>query len=331
MIHSSTVSQLTLIEVPVHRQEMSFARAVAEGLSGAQKSLPCRFFYDLDGSALFEQICDLPEYYLTRTEHRILTDYAHEIVAELGYPVALVEFGSGSSLKTRLLIDALLAQQGHLSYTPIDISSDFLRASSLALLDEYEALSIQAIAAEYSDALPVLPDLHQQPRLFIFLGSNIGNFAPSEAAAWLARVSQQMRAEDGWLIGFDLVKDPDIFFAAYNDQAGITHAFNKNLLARINRELGGDFALESFRHHAPFVEEAARIEMRLYSSQRQRVFIEALDSSFDFEMGEYIHTENCHKYSLASFQALCEGAGLVVQRQWFDSQQWFGMALLRKR
>jgi len=336
MITQRSVSGVNLIEIPVHRPEQSFSSAVAEGLSNAQKTLPCRFFYDVVGSELFEQICELPEYYPTRTEHQILERYARDMIKAVDdenhkNEVALVEFGSGSSFKTRILMNALLARQGHLDYTPIDISSDFLLDSSLTLLSEYQRLSITAIAAEYNDALRVLPELHAQPRLFIFLGSNIGNFVRQEAVALLAKMGHQMRAEDRLLIGFDLVKDRDILFAAYNDAAGVTADFNKNLLARINRELGGDFDLDQFAHDAPFVEEHARIEMRLISRCAQSVYIEALEQSFSFSEFEYIHTENSHKYSPESFATLCDAAGLAIQEEWVDERTWFEMALLRRK
>lgn len=336
MITQRSVSGVNLIEVPVHRPEQSFSSAVAEGLSKPQKTLPCRFFYDAVGSELFEQICELPEYYPTRTEHQILERYAGDMIEAVDHEnhkneVALVEFGSGSSFKTRILMDALLARQGHLDYTPIDISSDFLLDSSLTLLSEYERLSVTAIAAEYNDALRLLPELHAQPRLFIFLGSNIGNFVRQEAVALLAKMAHQMRAEDRLLIGFDLVKERDILFAAYNDAAEVTAAFNKNLLARINRELGGDFDLDQFTHYAPFVEEEARIEARLISRCTQSVYIEALEQSFEFEEGEYIHTANSHKYTPESFAVLCDAAGLAIQEEWLDERTWFEMALLRRK
>ena len=339
MITQRSVSGVTLIEVSLDRSEQSFSSAVAEGLSNAQKTLPCRFFYDTVGSELFEQICELPEYYPTRTEHQILERYADDMIKAVDdknennqNEVALVEFGSGSSFKTRILMNALLARQRHLHYTPIDISSDFLLDSSLTLLSEYDArLSITAIAAEYNDALRVLPELHHQPRLFLFLGSNIGNFEQQDAVALLAKMADQMRAEDRLLIGFDLVKDRAILFAAYNDAAGVTAAFNKNLLARINRELGAHFDLDQFTHHAPFVEEQARIEVRLISRCRQSVYIEALDQTFEFEEGEYIHTENSHKYTAKSMAALSDAAGLAIQEEWVDEHTWFAMALLRKK
>ena len=324
------VSGVNFIELPRDRGGEDFTSAVVEGLSQPQKILPCRLFYDSDGSQLFEQICKLPEYYLTRTEQKILEDNVPEMVKAAGHNVALVEFGSGSSLKTRLLINAALDCQRHLHYTSVDISSDFLRRSSLSLLNEYERLSITAIAAEYNDAIPILPH-HEGPRLILFLGSNIGNFDSEEAVAFLRRIGHQMNREDRLLIGFDLLKELSIIEAAYNDAAGVTAAFNKNLLARINRELGGAFVLDDFEHAAPFVEDRARIEMRLISRCHQSAYISTPEQAFHFEADEYIHTENSHKYTIESFAGICHAAGLEIQAQWLDERAWFAVALLRKQ
>lgn len=323
-------SGVEFIELPRDRDGENFACAVVEGLSQPQKILPCRLFYDADGSQLFEQICKLPEYYLTRTEQNILEDNVTEMIDAVGRNLALVEFGSGSSIKTRLIINAALDCQSHLHYTSVDISTDYLRASSFSLLNEYERLSITAIAAEYNDAIPILPN-HEGSRLFLFLGSNIGNFGGEEAVAFLRRIGNQMNREDCLLIGFDLLKDRRIIKAAYNDAAGVTAAFNKNLLVRINRELGGTFALDDFDHAAPFVEEGARIEMRLISRLRQTVHISTPKRAFKFEPDEYIHTENSHKYTIRSFSQISRAAGLEMQSQWLDERAWFAVALLRKR
>ena len=324
------VSGVKFIELPRDQEEGNFTSEVVEGLSLPQKILPCRLFYDADGSQLFEQICKLPEYYLTRTEQKILEDNVSEIIDAVGHNLALVEFGSGSSVKTRLLIDAALDCQRNLHYTSVDISSDFLRTASFSLLNEYERLSITAIAAEYNDAIPILPH-HDGSRLILFLGSNIGNFRTEEAVALLGRISNQMNRDDGLLVGFDLLKDRSVIEAAYNDAAGVTAAFNKNLLARINRELGGTFTLDDFEHAAPFVEERARIEMRLISRLRQTVYISAPDGAFHFEPDEYIHTENSHKYTIGSFSQISRAAGLEMQEQWMDERAWFAVALFRRR
>lgn len=328
MTHLSQAS-FEFIEVPTRSHALPFCAVVSEGMSAAQKWLPCRFFYDQTGSHLFEQICQLPEYYLTRTERAILERYAAHILAAVGNEIALIEFGSGSSYKTRLLLQAALAQQRHLHYLPIDISADFLRAASHALLHEFERLSVTAIAAEYQDGIAALPDL-DTPRLILFLGSSIGNFTHAEAIDFLKTVRRQMRPEDRLLVGADLLKERPIIEAAYNDAQGVTAQFNKNLLARINQQLGANFALEAFDHHAPFVEAASRIEMRLISQQDQTVYVGALEQAFSVKQGEYIHTENSHKYSPLSFAALCREAGLAVQECWQDDCGWFALFLLKR-
>ncbi len=324
---------LEFITVPPTQPGQTLCAAVADGLAQPHKRLPCRFFYDEAGSQLFEAICELPEYYPTRTERAILERRAADIIAQAraiqsDKPLALVEFGSGSSVKTRLLIEAALGQQAALTYVPIDISGDFLRASCLDLLEDYPALRVTGVAAEYSDALRVLPD-HDGPRLFLFLGSNIGNFAPDEAQAFLTRLRLIMTPEDRLLLGVDLVKDRSVLHAAYNDASGTTAQFNKNLLTHINRELGADFDLEQFAHDAPFVEERARIEMHLVSRCDQTVHIAYLEASYRFAAGEIVHTENSHKYTLDSISRLCAPAGLELQSCWTDDREWFAALLLK--
>jgi L-histidine N-alpha-methyltransferase len=323
------LARLTFVDVPCHVEGESFLGAVRDGLACRAKQLPCRFFYDSFGSRLFEAICTLPEYYPTRTEESILREHAEEIVAAVGQDVALSEFGSGSSAKTRVLIEALLARQERLVYVPIDISVDFLKERAHALLHQYQRLWLTAISAEYDAAIPHLPR-YRGPRLILFLGSNIGNMEDRGASAFLARVAAEMQARDRLLVGFDRLKDPRVIESAYNDSAGVTAAFNKNLLTRINRELMGEFDLAEFDHAAPFVAERRRVEMRLVSRRTQRVRVGALGSVFRFARGEFIHTENSHKYALASFEQLCRAAGLRVAELWTDRREWFALALLRK-
>ena len=330
MIKQRLPDDLNLIKTPNHYLQQSLKDAVADGFQKTPRSIPALFFYDTTGSQLFEQICKLPEYYPTRTEHKILTDNARDIIATVTGEVELVELGSGSSAKTRVLINAILADQPHLHYIPTDISADFLLESSIALKNEYESLSITAIAAEHSEALRLLPEGGNQARLFLFLGSNIGNFEPEAAIDFIGRIRSRMREEDCLLIGFDLVKDRQVLFDAYNDKAGVTAAFNKNLLVRINRELGGDFNPDLFDHYAPFVEEHSRIEMRLISQCDQGVYVRCLGQRFDFEKGEYIHTENSYKYTLEGFGSLCEAAGMKMGEHYLDEHGWFAVGLFRK-
>jgi L-histidine Nalpha-methyltransferase len=301
---------------------------VAEGLSQPQKRLPCSLFYDSAGSELFERICRLPAYYLTRTERALLERRAPEMIDACGRGLAVIEFGSGSSHKTRLILEAALRRQASLHYIPIDISADFLRSSALALLEEYDGLHVTAIAGEYRDGLAMLPH-HPGPCLFLFLGSNVGNFSTEEAVAVLSSIRCRMAARDRILIGIDLLKDPSILHAAYNDPEGVTAAFNKNILARINVQLGGRFSLSSFAHHAPFVAERSRIEMRLVSRRGQSVRVDAVGRSFAFREGEHIHTENSHKYTLDGFAALSARAGLEVEARWLDEREWYALLLLR--
>ncbi len=330
MMKQGLPDDLNLIKSPNHHLGQSLKDAVAEGFQKTPKSIPALFFYDTPGSQLFEQICKLPEYYPTRTEYKILTKKGRDIIATVPGEVELVELGSGSSAKTRVLIDAILTNQPQLHYIPTDISTDFLLESSIALKNEYAPLSITAISAEHSDALRLLPEGGSQSRLFLFLGSNIGNFDPEEAIDFIGQIRRRMRPEDRLLIGFDLVKDHQVLFDAYNDKAGVTAEFNKNLLVRINRELSGGFKLDLFDHYAPFVEEHSRIEMRLISRCDQRVYVESLGQSFHFEEGEYIHTENSYKYTLEGFGSLCETAGMQMGEYWLDERGWFAVGLFRK-
>ncbi len=321
-------NRLRFVEARAAHMPEVLCQAVEEGLTRAQKELPCRYFYDSAGSDLFEQICRLPEYYPTRTEQAILERHAPEMLEAAGREIALVEFGSGSSYKTRILMTAALDRQSALHYAPIDISTHFLRESAHALLEEYDRLSITAIAGEYRDGIRSLP-AHEGPRLILFLGSNIGNFEEADAVSFLAAIRARMQPHDRILVGVDLVKDRAVLHAAYNDSQGITANFNKNLLLRINRELGGEFQLNAFTHDAPFVEKKSRIEMRLVSQKEQCVRIGALDKRFAFAQGEYINTENSHKYTLDGFTRLSSSAGLMVQERWLDSREWFAVLLLK--
>ena len=322
--------RLTLIEGPANHIERSFAQAVKEGLSLTQKAVPSRYFYDQRGSELFEEITELPEYYLTRAEQSILELSSLEIVRSLDTPLSIVEFGGGSSKKTRLLIEAALRSQPVLSYTTLDISAEFIQGASKQLLETYPELRVTAIAAEYFAGIGLLPDA-ALPNLLLFMGSNIGNFEDAEAASFLTAVSNRMDTRDGFLLGFDLAKDPSIIEPAYNDSKGITAAFNKNLLVRINRELGGHFDLASFDHKAPYLPELGRVEMRLESKKRQTVAIDGLELNVNFEEGEYIHTENSRKFSERNLNELIRLAGLEVDNCWFDSKGWFGLFILRHR
>ncbi len=319
--------RLEFREVPAGPRQ-TFAEAVAAGLAQSPKSLPTRFLYDHEGSELFERITELPEYYPTRTERSILESHVGQIVQAAGENLAIIEFGSGSSVKTRLLLEAALARQPDLCYVPIDISADFLRESSEALLDDYPGLRIVALAAEYFDAIKALPT-HEGPRLILFLGSNIGNLTHEEATDFLRRLCAALEPRDRVLIGVDRVKAPHVLTAAYNDRQGVTAEFNKNILRRIDRELDGDFDIECFRHEAPYLEREARVEMRLVSMASQTVTIGALGRSYHFDSGEAIHTEWSHKYTRETFGALASAAGMDMEEMWTDERGWFSLMMLR--
>ncbi len=321
------MQRLRFVDVRGDRPQEVLCETVFDGLSARPKRLPPRLFYDDQGSAIFEAITDLPEYYPTRTEQAILTDHADEIVTAVGGPITLIEFGSGSSRKTRVLIEAALARQETLEYIPIDISRAFLKESSETLLNEYPALTVTALAGEYFDAAEALPAA-PGPRLILFLGSNIGNLTHEEATDFLTRIRRSMKSHDRLLIGTDMVKDRAILEAAYNDAQGVTAEFNCNVLERVNRELGGHFDLRQFRHHAPYDDAHQRIEMRLVSKVDQHVRVDDLDTEFGFDAGESIVTEWSQKYTRASFGQLTSSAGLEIVSDWADERAWFTEYLL---
>jgi dimethylhistidine N-methyltransferase len=310
----------------------AFARDVATGLGATPKHLHCCYFYDQEGSALFEEICSLPEYYLTRCEEEILRRVSDDIVARFGgAPVTLVELGSGNAVKTRLLIAALLRRQASLRYVPIDICRTVLEDSARELLGDFAGLDILAVAGEYQEGMRFLKNGEAGPRLILWLGSNVGNFHRTDAAPFLHAVRDTMQPGDGLLVGIDLRKEKATLEAAYDDARGVTARFNLNLLTRINRELGGHFDLAAFRHRAVYAEEIGRVEMYLDSLREQEVRIDRLERSFHFAAGEAVHTENSYKYSSAEIDALAAAAGLKVQARWTDGAGRFSLNLLTPR
>jgi L-histidine Nalpha-methyltransferase len=328
MSSASSDSRYALVESSPHRHLESFAEAVESGLCGLPKSLPCRFLYDEAGSRLFEEICELPEYYLTRVEREILEKSADEVAASIPEPIALAELGSGSSVKTRLLIEALLRRQERLRYVPVDISRTMLDETARVLLDDYAGLEIHAIAGEYAEGLHHVARENDRPKLIAWLGSNVGNFAHEEAARFLALIRAAMHPRDRVLLGADLRKSGRVLEEAYDDGAGVTARFNKNLLARINRELGGRFDLDSFAHRATWLEAQGRVKLDLVSRRAQEVAIDALGLTVKFEPGEPIHTEDSFKYAPAELDALAGEAGLRTERRWLDGRGWFSLSLL---
>jgi dimethylhistidine N-methyltransferase len=309
----------------------SFAEDLARGLTSDPKHLSPKYFYDALGSQLFEAICLLPEYYLTRAEGEILARRAGEIASAVGdAPVTLVEFGSGSATKTRLVVEALLRRQSGLLYVPIDISVAALEAGARALLEAFPALRVEAYAADYDAALARLKETAgaRGRTLALFLGSNVGNFDRGEAENFLRRVRAVLRAGDALLLGADLKKDRAVLEAAYDDPLGVTAAFNLNLLARANRELGADFDLRAFRHVAAYDEREGRVEMYLESLRDQMVRVAALDLELSFRAGERVHTENSHKYDSAELSELAARAGFARERTWLDDARRFSSSLL---
>ncbi len=301
-----------------------FLRDVLIGLRKARKEIPCKYFYDEAGSALFDAICGLDEYYLTRTETDILRAHAGEMAAEVGEDVDLIELGSGSSLKTRLLLERLRSPR---AYLPVDISGEHLERSARSLARRFPGLRVEPVHADFT--LPfALPDTGdpRARRVVYFPGSTIGNFGPAEALTLLRSIARLVGPGGGLLIGFDLDKDESIVIPAYNDARGVTAAFNLNLLTRINRELGGDFNLKAFAHRATYLRDRERVEMHLVSLRGQTVRVGG--ESFDFAEGETIHTESSHKYTTEHFARLAARAGFEATRRWTDAKGYFSVQYL---
>jgi dimethylhistidine N-methyltransferase len=305
----------------------SFAEDVHLGLSSIPKTLKPKYFYDALGSQLFEAICLLPEYYLTRSEAAIFERYSMEIVGQLPPPISIVELGSGSSVKTRHLIEAALGHQRELLYQPIDISATILDQSAEKLLKEYPKLRIAGQVCDYTRSFAIIERRDEERVLVLFLGSNIGNYTPDEALALLGQFRRALRGGDGLLLGADLKKSAAILEQAYDDALGVTAAFNLNLLQRINRELGADFDLRQFEHRAVYNEDAGRVEMHLVSRIAQTVNIRGpkLQNglTIEFQADETIRTENSYKYDLTQLEAMAKETGFIPAKTWFDSEKRF--------
>lgn len=302
----------------------SFLADVIAGLSLPERRLPSKYFYDARGSQLFDAICDTPEYYLTRAELAILREHACEMAARIGPGQVLVEYGSGASVKTRLLLDAMTEPAG---YVPVDVAREHLLAASAAIAADYPGLLVLPLHADFTRAFTP-PTTARAPCFVYFPGSTIGNFEPHEARALLRGIAGLPRCS-GALVGIDLQKPGPTLEAAYNDDAGVTAAFNLNLLARINRELGADFAPDRFVHRATYNAAAGRIEMRLYSTAEQVVRVGG--RSFRFGAGEAILTELSHKYTVDGFADMALQSGLALTRAWTDPGRRFAVVHLRPR
>jgi dimethylhistidine N-methyltransferase len=302
----------------------SFRDDVLRGLAAVRKALPPKHFYDAEGSLLFEAICELPEYYPTRTEMAIMREHVAEIARLIGPDVELIELGSGASVKTRLLVE----QAKPALYVPIEIADEALRSASASLAEQFPWLHICGVRADFSRPLrmPNFTGVPVKLKVAYFPGSTIGNLMPEDAIALLLNVRELTGTGGRLLIGVDLKKDRRTLEAAYDDAAGVTARFNLNLLARINRELGGDFQLQRYRHKAFYDERLGRIEMHLESAYSQ--FVHVAGQRFDFKPGETIHTENSYKYSVPEFQALARRARFEPQQVWTDARELFSVHLM---
>lgn len=307
-------------------QAAGLRRDVYQGLLAPQKALPPKYFYDDRGARLFDAICDLPEYYLTRTEQALLQHITTDIVA-ITRPSDVVELGSGAARKTRIILDALSQNDRVLTYVPIDVSEAMLRRAAGALLRDYPRLRVHAVVADYEHDWELLPST--QRRLALFLGSTIGNFTPAAAATFLVNVHRQLAAGDHFLLGVDLVKPVAVLEAAYNDRQGVTAEFNRNILRVINRHLDADFDIERFEHVAFFNRQQSQIEMHLRVRQAHQVTIRALDLSVAFMAGETIHTEISRKLTRDEVEAMLAAAGFEPVRWYTPANNYFGLALSR--
>ncbi|QDS98870.1 L-histidine N(alpha)-methyltransferase [Adhaeretor mobilis] len=312
-------SNSAILSHPLATHE-EFLVDVLEGLSRTPKTLPCKYFYDQKGSQLFDRICELPEYYPTRTEASILNKYAAEISAAIGEGATLIEFGSGSSTKT---VPLLKASPNLAAYVPVDISRLHLLETAAALRTQLPELSIEPVVADFTADVEIPESLASEHQTVFFPGSTIGNFPPKEATQLLTRIAELVGTGGGLVIGIDLEKDLGVLEPAYYDSQNVTAAFNLNLLNRINRELQANFSVDQFAHIAFYNDKLHRIEMHLRSLQSQQVTI--ADESFDFAKDETIHTESSHKYTVERFTTMAASAGLRLEKVWTDSKEWFAV------
>lgn len=306
----------------------SYTDEVVRGLTSRQKTLPCKLFYDDRGSQLFEEITRLPEYYLTRTEFEILQEYSREIVQAAGPPLSIVELGAGTATKTGTLIRALARRQIRVKYFPVDISAGALADAKERIRTECTNVSILPIIADFGDGFQFLREIPGR-KLVLYLGSSIGNFDWNNATGMLRKVREQLSPADSLLLGTDMVKEEKFLVPAYDDSRGVTAEFNKNILMRLNRELGASFDLDSFRHAAQWNPAASRMEIYLESTRAQSVTLGVARATTHFRVGERIHTENSYKYTTEMVQRMLCISGFNLEKSWLDPQQWFGLHLAR--
>ncbi|WP_158751277.1 L-histidine N(alpha)-methyltransferase [Acidobacterium sp. S8] len=301
---------------------------VYRGLTSTPKTLSPWLFYDAAGSQLFEQITELPEYYPTRTERSILAAHADEIVSTAAgcEPLTMIELGAGTATKTGLLLKAAVLRQGEVTYHAIDVSSTALDEAKQRIEAELEGVAVVPRVCDYTEGLGQI-DAPGQRRMVLYIGSSIGNFEPADALTILRDLRKDLKPGDKLLLGVDMVKDTETLILAYDDAAGVTAAFNKNVLARINRELGANFNLNLFRHEARWNEECSRVEMHLESMIAQQVSIPALELELTFQRGETIHTENSYKFRDENVIEMLERADFHLSDHWTDEREWFGVYL----
>ncbi len=310
--------------------EKTFADEISSSLNRDSKYINPKFFYDKKGSSLFEKICDLPEYYPTRTEIKILKNIESDLFQYLDDSFRLVELGSGSSTKTRLILDIFNKIQNEIEYFPIDIS-EILTESSELLQRDYQDLKITGIIDTYEGGLEFIEKYDNKKNLIIFLGSSFGNFTPNEGKTFLQKINSIMKNDDLFLIGLDLVKDKKILEDAYDDSQGITAKFNLNVLSRINDELDADFVLNNFKHIAKYNEEDQRVEMYLKSLVNQSVIISKANLSLKLKQGELIHTEHSHKYKISQIKELMDETGFIIKQNWLDVNNHYALTLVSKK
>lgn len=308
--------------------DATLAREVQNGLTATPKRLPAKLFYDEAGSALFEQITELPEYYLTRTERSIFEGCGAEMLAAAGPSLTLVELGAGTATKTSILIEALLERQSRALFYPIDVSPSALNEAVRNLGVQFPQLRVNPVVADYTGGVPALARIMGR-KLVLYIGSSIGNFEQSEAIGILRRIRRSLRSGDALLLGADYAKSTKILVPAYNDAQGVTAAFNKNILVRMNRELDADFDLDAFQHVAIWNRQCSRMEMHLESTVAQSVFLPPVDLDVRFAAGERIHTENSYKYTDEMIEGILRDSGFRLGQSWSDRKKWFGVHLAR--
>ena len=305
-----------------------YADEVLRGLSARHKRLPCKLFYDDRGSALFEEITHLQEYYPTRTELEILQARSHEIAVATGALASVVELGAGTATKTGVLLSAFARRQMRVRYFPVDISRAALEDATRRINAECPSVLLKPVIADFAHGFGFLKSIPSR-KLVLYLGSSIGNFDWTDAVAMLSAVRAQLSSGDGFLLGTDMVKAAEILLPAYNDAQGVTEAFNKNILVRLNREFDADFDLSSFMHVAEWNPQASRMEIFLQSARAQLVHLGLLGMKVKFSAGERIHTENSYKYTMEMIERLLCVSGFKLETSWFDSKRWFGLHLAR--